>query len=566
MVLRVPRKNRTVKNRNLPKKAKAKQDDDQAASLTPSAPSASSSSAAWAKQPPPRPPLPPLAPPALAPPPGPVPPPPGIFPPAEVVAHELAAAAAAAAKPAAPAAAAMQGTCAAAEVEPAEPVQGACAAAEVEPAKPAAPAPAAMQGACAADEAEPAEPAAPAPAAMQGACAAEEAEPAEPAAPAPAAMQGDGGAAEEAEPADPAKGKGVELDLPEKHDRDKKVVFTCEAARQTRNEVSCKQANKYLTKMRNKYSGDWCRVMNKWWHMITGDYEDLTDCWDFDWKAYIAQHKDCDDIIGEGVVGFEFRFINVVDPNRRQYRGDFVVRRKDGTAVRLHPGCAGETIPIVGPLSQWLIGTGPITDQDDPDARAAMQGMGRDAWSFQNISQSDICGRDLAVRFIKMHVDKWKHDLKHALLSVAFPTLRPCSPDALHVLASAGRCDVSAMLLPCSWLPMLLSCRLLLLRYIIRNSNYNPSCSCHTCDTPVCPRLLAGVLLGQREPRSVLHGHHEGSLPLVVVPAEPAVGPRYLQERHRQCLAGAAAQRRGCFPHGDEGWRCRRHHPGPEEV
>ena len=60
----------------------------------------------------------------------------------------------------------------------------------------------------------------------------------------------------------------------------------------------------------------------------------------FPWRAYIACHPRSSEIIGSGVTHATAEFINgTEDPNRAgQRRLDFIVRRSDGTQVRLHPG------------------------------------------------------------------------------------------------------------------------------------------------------------------------------------------------------------------------------------
>ena len=66
---------------------------------------------------------------------------------------------------------------------------------------------------------------------------------------------------------------------------------------------------------------------------------DLTLVWEH-WRAYIAKHKQSEEIVGPGVVSLKAeRIPNSFDPNRfGAKRVDFFVHRIDGTAVRLHPG------------------------------------------------------------------------------------------------------------------------------------------------------------------------------------------------------------------------------------
>ena len=83
------------------------------------------------------------------------------------------------------------------------------------------------------------------------------------------------------------------------------------------------------------------------------------------WRAYLACHAEAREIIGPGVVGFEGRFLDFLEPNRGQLnlpgrygkqRFDFVVHRMDGTACRLHPSESKDAEPVIGYLSAWEFG------------------------------------------------------------------------------------------------------------------------------------------------------------------------------------------------------------------
>ena len=83
------------------------------------------------------------------------------------------------------------------------------------------------------------------------------------------------------------------------------------------------------------------------------------------WRHYLACHAEARRIIGPGVVGFEGRFLDFLEPNRGQLnlpgrygkqRFDFVVHRMDGTACRLHPSETRDAKPVIGYLSAWEIG------------------------------------------------------------------------------------------------------------------------------------------------------------------------------------------------------------------
>ena len=66
---------------------------------------------------------------------------------------------------------------------------------------------------------------------------------------------------------------------------------------------------------------------------------DLTPIWK-GWRAYIAKHNQCNEIIGSGIIALKAeRIPNSSDPNRcGAKRLDFFVYRSDRSAVRLHPG------------------------------------------------------------------------------------------------------------------------------------------------------------------------------------------------------------------------------------
>ena len=83
------------------------------------------------------------------------------------------------------------------------------------------------------------------------------------------------------------------------------------------------------------------------------------------WRNYLACHPHSREVIGAGVVGFEARLLNALEPDRvtlklpgtyGQNRFDFVVRRADGTAARLHPSEDKDAKPVCGKLEDWEIG------------------------------------------------------------------------------------------------------------------------------------------------------------------------------------------------------------------
>ena len=89
---------------------------------------------------------------------------------------------------------------------------------------------------------------------------------------------------------------------------------------------------------------------------------DLTDDQAYDWRGYVANHPQCEDIVGPGIIHFEFRFINSVEHNTESqghvlpvYRADFIAHRVDGSAARVHPSSSQEAQVVVGTLAQWRL-------------------------------------------------------------------------------------------------------------------------------------------------------------------------------------------------------------------
>jgi hypothetical protein len=70
------------------------------------------------------------------------------------------------------------------------------------------------------------------------------------------------------------------------------------------------------------------------------DEEDLADGTWPHWKEYVAFHKECEGLVGPGVVAVTGqRLAGTKDPNRRGApRYDFVLHHQDGGYVRIHPG------------------------------------------------------------------------------------------------------------------------------------------------------------------------------------------------------------------------------------
>ena len=93
--------------------------------------------------------------------------------------------------------------------------------------------------------------------------------------------------------------------------------------------------------------------------MSTPEGQVLHWSWDlthesFDWKRYLSHHPQSEELIGNGVVEFQIQFLNSWDHNMKQPRCDFVVRRADGTAARLHPSSTGPGQIVIGCLDDWV--------------------------------------------------------------------------------------------------------------------------------------------------------------------------------------------------------------------
>ena len=102
-------------------------------------------------------------------------------------------------------------------------------------------------------------------------------------------------------------------------------------------------------------------------HMACAGEEvrDLTnvDKGGFDWRVYVCKHHRANDIIGEGVVKFELRFLSMKEANGKALveqgvpqqfafrRCDFIVHQVNGSHCRLHPGKKG-TFIVFGNLDE----------------------------------------------------------------------------------------------------------------------------------------------------------------------------------------------------------------------
>ena len=129
-----------------------------------------------------------------------------------------------------------------------------------------------------------------------------------------------------------------------------------------------------------------------------------------DWRCYMCSHPKAREIIGTGVVRFEARFLNSVEPNHAElglpepygkHRFDFVALRADGSACRLHPSQRRDALPVQGLYADWLIGGAPGapgTGASTPgDLRMFWQ---RELFGFRNYSHVDIISSEAAHQYL----------------------------------------------------------------------------------------------------------------------------------------------------------------------
>ena len=91
--------------------------------------------------------------------------------------------------------------------------------------------------------------------------------------------------------------------------------------------VSFSAAHRFFTALRDRHRATQNDVF----------LHDLTDSQEFDWKVWVSQRPDVEDIVGPGIYRFAFVWVSSMDNNLRERRGDFLVSRIDGLDIRLHP-------------------------------------------------------------------------------------------------------------------------------------------------------------------------------------------------------------------------------------
>ena len=113
----------------------------------------------------------------------------------------------------------------------------------------------------------------------------------------------------------------------------------------------------------------------------TGTGDDLTEGSEFDWRSYVGQHLDREVIFSTGLLieRFSIRKMEwLFDTNTREPRVDFVVRRSDGSAVRLHPGTKQEAKIVIHVEDPNTAQKCEALWHDDAPPLAPTQGKGND--------------------------------------------------------------------------------------------------------------------------------------------------------------------------------------------
>ena len=180
------------------------------------------------------------------------------------------------------------------------------------------------------------------------------------------------------------------------------------------NKVSHKKAHEWLNLLRGEVDPN------------AQDALDMTHDARFDWQCYVASRPDVNEVVGEGITKFEFRYLQVSDSNTHQRRSDFIVYRADGTCVRLHPSSSGrpnhvtntrEAIPVYGRLEDWVpqafAASQSLQGMDDPWGQHEHVQMATKARlppghpGYQQVSIADLYGRREARQFLTSKQEEW---------------------------------------------------------------------------------------------------------------------------------------------------------------
>ena len=101
---------------------------------------------------------------------------------------------------------------------------------------------------------------------------------------------------------------------------------------------------------------------------------------DFHWTAYLSCYDHADDIFGsQGITDFFAEAFPEKDPNKKKLanlglitlRVDFVVTRRGGSAVRLHPSERKEAAIAASTLEGWRLGNSPVHVLDEGAVKVA---------------------------------------------------------------------------------------------------------------------------------------------------------------------------------------------------
>ncbi len=84
------------------------------------------------------------------------------------------------------------------------------------------------------------------------------------------------------------------------------------------------------------------------------------------WKGYVLNRPDRAQIVGDGIIRAQWRFLAAKDPNAANSRHDLdrnvatnrfdlILERVDDVYIRLHPASASHGTPVVGKLNDWIL-------------------------------------------------------------------------------------------------------------------------------------------------------------------------------------------------------------------
>ena len=152
--------------------------------------------------------------------------------------------------------------------------------------------------------------------------------------------------------------------------------------------------------MSSKRAHQWLKACRQ-----TGrDYIDLSNSQEYDWRSWLASRGVVGgvaprDIVGPGVVAFEFRRLDLPDGNTCR-REDFIVRQLGGLCWRLHPSGSKmsstgvyEALPCKGHLEHWL-------SQDEGSTLQAAHQAPRQGHEYAVISQSDTVSARATLAYV----------------------------------------------------------------------------------------------------------------------------------------------------------------------